>query len=301
MRQIGSLGDERGARTLVDYLLTEGIQAQIDSDADRWAIWVREESQLERSKQILEQFREQPDDPKYAAARRNADQLRSEAQRQRTAAARRRVDMRQHWNRPLSRRAPLVLALIGLSIVATLAIGFGRDSQSTLMNALMFGEIRRVPIPDPTQPYDSLDAIKRGELWRMVTPIFLHGDFLHLLFNMWWMYALGVQLESRQGTVRFGALVLLLALASNWAQFLIGQSPRFMGMSGVVFGLFGYLWIKLRLDPRSGYVLGEAAVFIMMLVLVLGFAGIVGNIANWAHLGGLLAGMAVAYGTERRD
>jgi GlpG protein len=206
--------------------------------------------------------------------------------------------MRRHWNRPLTQRAPLVVALIGLSCFASLATSFGRNRQSPLWNALVFGDARSaIYYPDGSVQNEPLAGIKRGELWRMVTPIFLHGE-LHLLFNMYWVYVLGVQLESRLGTVRFGALVLVLALISNWAQYLITDRPNFMGMSGVVYGMFGYMWLKLRLDPRSGYLMGEATVFIMLLVLVLGFTQVLPNIANFAHLGGLLAGMAVAYATS---
>ncbi len=135
---------------------------------------------------------------------------------ERVAAARRNVDMRSQWSQPLRRRAPLVMVLIGLSVFASLATRFGNDPRSSLLHALMFGDLRPL---FPTQPYDPLFAIKHGQLWRMVTPIFLHGDFLHLLFNMWWLYYLGVQLEARRGTVRFGLLVLVLALVSNWCSF----------------------------------------------------------------------------------
>jgi GlpG protein len=297
MRQIGSLRDESEAQTLVDYLLTQGIIAQADEEGSAWGVWVREENELEAAKQVLEHFRHHPSDPKYAASRRAAGQIRSEAERERQAAARRHVDMRRQWRQPLGRRAPLVLVLIALSTFTFLATGFGRDRGSPLMHALMFSDTRPVlPLPnDVRRTYDPLDGIKQGQLWRMVTPIFLHADFLHLLFNMWWLHALGVQLEVRLGTVRFGGLVLALALASNWAQFLIGQSPLFMGMSGVVYGLFGYLWAKLKLDPRAAYHLGEGTVFIMLAVLALGFTGILSGLANWAHAGGLLAGAAIAY------
>jgi GlpG protein len=72
-----------------------------------------------------------------------------------------------------------------------------------------------------------------------------------------------------------------------------------MGMSGVVYGIFGYIWVMLRVDARCGYVLGYGTVFIMMFFLGLGFVGALDSvstgIANWAHAGGLLAGMAIAY------
>ena len=296
MRQIGTLSSEREAATLVDFLLTCGIISQADAGEGDWVIWVREENQLDAAQRILAEFRQNPTDPKYAGAKRQADQLRSETQRRRATVARQTVDMRRRWSQPLSRRAPLVMALIGLSIFASLATRFAQDPQSSLLHVLMFGDTRPIL---PSQPYDPLQAIKHGQLWRMITPIFLHGDILHLLFNMWWLYALGTQLESRLGTVRLGVLVLVFALVSNWAQFLIGQSPLFMGMSGVVYGIFGYMWIRLKIEPGVGYLLSEGTVFLMMFVLVLGFAGILHGIANWAHVGGLLAGMAIAYGSAK--
>jgi GlpG protein len=295
MRQIGTLSTESEAQTLVDYLLTEGISAQFDRDQDVWVVWVREENQVELAQRILEEYRQQPSDPKYVGARRRAEQLRSEAVRQRTAAARRTIDMRRRWSQPLSRRAPLVLVLIGLSIFASLATRFGNDSRSGLLHTLMFADMRPTI---PPQPSDPLDAIRHGQFWRMITPIFLHGDILHLLFNMWWMYFLAPQIEMRRGTVRFGLLVLVLALASNWTQYLVYGNPNFMGMSGVVYGIFGYIWIKLKVDPREAYVLGDGTVILMMAVLALGFTGVLAGIANGAHMGGLLAGMAIAYGSS---
>jgi GlpG protein len=298
MRQIGTISGEREAIQLVDYLLTQGIRAQADADGDAWAVWVREEHQVAAAKQVLEEFERNPTDAKYSAARRSAEQLRIESQRQRAAAARRTVDMRHQWNQPLSRRAPLVMVLIGLSVFASLATGFGRDDRNALMHALMFGDTWPGLPGEPVEP-DPLRPIRQGQLWRMVTPIFLHADWLHLLFNMSWLYFLGGQLEARRGTVRFGALVLALALVSNWAQFLLGHSPRFMGMSGVVYGIFGYIWTLLRIDPRCGYMLGYGTVFIMLFFLGLGFIGALDTvstgIANWAHAGGLVAGMAIAY------
>ena len=235
--------------------------------------------------------------PNSRAAKRQAEQLRSDAQRRRAAAVRQTVDMRRQWSQPLSRRAPLVMVLIGLSIFASLATRFANDPRSSLLHVLMFGDTRPAASPAAVR---SAGAIKQGQLWRMVTPIFLHGDFLHLLFNMWWLYALGTQLEARRGTVRFGLLVLSFALVSNWAQFLIGQSPLFMGMSGVVYGIFGYIWIKLKIEPGMGYLLSDGTVVLMMAVLLLGFAGILPGIANWAHVGGLVAGMAMAYSGATR-
>jgi GlpG protein len=314
MRQIGTLQHERDAQLLVDYLLTQGIASQLDTEGDAWAVWVREEHQVDEARKLLEEFERDPTDARYQSARHKADQLRTQSRRQRTEAARRTMDMRQQWNLPLSRRAPLVIVMIGLSVFVSLAtgsLGTGRakEESNPLKNILMFGDTtRRVPgdLPGELGPGapDPLAPLRQGQVWRMVTPIFLHADWLHLLFNMSMLYFLGTQIEARRGTVRMGGLVLALALISNWAQYLLGHSPKFLGMSGVVYGLFGYMWTLLRIDPRCGYMLGQGTVFLMLFFLVLGFTGTLDGVstgvANWAHVGGLVAGMAIAAVTSGR-
>jgi len=63
-------------------------------------------------------------------------------------------------------------------------------------------------------------------------------------------------------------------------------------MSGVVYGLLGYIWIRGKFDPASGLYLHSSTVVMMLLWLVAGFTGWLGPIANGAHLGGLVMGMA---------
>ncbi|MCA9149509.1 MAG: rhomboid family intramembrane serine protease, partial [Planctomycetales bacterium] len=211
------------------------------------------------------------------------------------------VTMRRVWTQPLSRRAPLVFALIGLSVFASLATDFGAAQADAFYNALMFCDIRTYLVD-----HDGLHQIKQGQLWRLVTPIFLHGSIPHLLFNCLCLYSLAPQIEMRRGTVFLGVLTLGLAVVSNLAQFILGGSPFFLGISGVVYGYFGYIWISTKLNPRNGYLVGESTVFMMLFVLVLGFAGLLnsftgqGGVANWCHAGGLVAGIAAAFVQPRR-
>ena len=140
-----------------------------------------------------------------------------------------------------------------------------------------------------------LDAIHRGEVWRLITPIFLHVNLLHLLFNVWAMLVLGTIIETRRGTPTFAALVLLSAVTSNVGQYLYmlnfdtGLTP-WVGISGVAYALFGYLWMKGQNEPEQGMILHPTTVRIMLLWLLLGFTGAF-SMANGAHLGGLLMGM----------
>ena len=93
--------------------------------------------------------------------------------------------------------------------------------------------------------------------------------------------------------------VLLTGAASNIAQFYV-SGPAFGGMSGVVYALLGYVWMQSKFNPWSPFVLHKVTVQMMLIWLVLGFTGIIGGMANFAHLGGLAAGVAWGYIDARR-
>jgi GlpG protein len=140
-------------------------------------------------------------------------------------------------------------------------------------------------------PYPDLPEIRHGELWRLVTPIFIHFTPLHIIFNMMWLRDLGSMIEARRSTLQLALLTLVIAAGSNLAQYYFGHAPNFGGMSGVVYGLLGYVWIRGKLDPGSGLGLHPSTVIMMMLWLVAGFARLLGPIANSAHLSGLVIGV----------
>jgi GlpG protein len=137
----------------------------------------------------------------------------------------------------------------------------------------------------------SLPEIRHGEIWRLFTPIFIHFNVLHIFFNMLWLRDLGSMIEGRQTSLYFAILVLVLAAGSNLGEFFITHQASFGGMSGVVYGLLGYVWIRGKLDPGSGLYLHRTTVTMMLIWLVVCFTGLVGPVANFAHLTGLLMGM----------
>lgn len=135
-------------------------------------------------------------------------------------------------------------------------------------------------------------TMRNGEFWRPVTPIFLHFGLLHILFNMMWLRAMGTAIEFVRGTGRFVLLCLILAVTSNIAQ-LFWAGPFFGGMSGVVFGLIGYVWMKGKTQPQLGIGLMQQTVVFSVLWLVLCMVGAFGPIANAAHLMGFATGILI--------
>jgi len=167
-------------------------------------------------------------------------------------------------------------------------------------NAPRFHELRE-QVVEINQALESLDTssdaltdIKSGQVWRLFTPMFLHFGILHLIFNLYWLWLLGSMLEIRFRTWNYLWLVLAVALISNLAQAL-AKGTSFGGMSGVNYGLFGFLFLHGRYHPAPSFQLDRQTIFIMLAWLVFCFTGALGPVANWAHSFGFLTGAAAGF------
>lgn len=142
--------------------------------------------------------------------------------------------------------------------------------------------------------------IAEGEYWRLVTPIFLHGGWMHLLFNSYALYILGPAAEEIFGSLRFGAVYLLSGIAGVVASYGFHPCALSVGASGALFGLMGALgafyWIGRRLLGDLARLQVRQIVALAAINLIIGFS--IPNIDNFAHMGGLgggvIAGLALA-------
>lgn len=135
------------------------------------------------------------------------------------------------------------------------------------------------------------EYILAGQLWRLVTPMFLHGSILHIGFNMYALVIIGLPLEKRFGHVRFLLLYLSGAFAGNVFSFLLTDNPS-LGASTAIFGLLGaeavFLYRHRELFGRQA----RAALMNIAQVAVINFLiGLSPGIDNWGHLGGLFGGL----------
>jgi len=142
-----------------------------------------------------------------------------------------------------------------------------------------------------------------NEWWRLITPTFLHFSMTHLVFNCLWIYILGSRIEKLDGLSVFLFIFILTGILSNAGQFFWTQQYLFGGLSGAVYGLLGYCFI-IELDGRHGrYGLPEALYLFMFIWLLVGFTGVLsffgfGNVANTAHLVGMIAGFIIGLITK---
>ena len=289
MRLIGHLGDEKAARTFGDYLYVQGIENHLDFDkSDGWGIWINDEDKIEQAAGLLTAFRSNPADPKYRAKAKAAPELRAEAEKD-EARYRKKLGDRRHLFRPLDTYGfgPLTFVLIAASVTVFLLSGMGKNAQPILglfITEFTTGAAGGVSLPE----------IRHGQLWRLITPIFIHFNFMHILFNILWLRDLGSMIEARQSTGRLAVLVLVIAACSNMGQFWFA-GPVFGGMSGVVYGLLGYIWMRGKFDPASGLYLHPSTVMMMIIWFFACFTPIVPNVANAAHAGGLVMGIVWGY------
>ena len=135
-----------------------------------------------------------------------------------------------------------------------------------------------------------LPEIISGQLWRLFTPAFIHFGIMHIAFNLLWLYQLGSAIEQRQTSKRMLILVMFISLLSNLSQY-FWDGSLFGGMSGVVYGLLGYVWAQGKFNPRSGLGLDKNITLMMLIWFVVCWLGLVGNIANMAHTTGLFCGV----------
>ncbi len=195
---------------------------------------------------------------------------------------------------PSPRHAPMVLGIILLAVVMVLLTAMGTNKMAA---ALMFVDPRHYDWSTLAGRLDALSAtLAQGQIWRLLTPDFLHFSWSHILFNSVMLWFLGSQVEWFDGRGRLLVLFLGTSIFSNGLQYLV-SGPLFGGLSGVVYGILGYCWLSQRRVPRFQF--PPALVTFSVVWMVIGFTPLtsilgMGQMANEAHLGGFVSGVVLA-------
>ena len=300
MRQVGTLPNEQQARRFVDYLTTLKIDSQAEEDDDEWLIWALDEEHVADAQAEYREFISNPEDQRYLNVAMEAETLRREKLERQRAAAKNVVEMRGQWKVGKARRAPLTFMIMAAAIVAFFLTNWTMDWTQPTTQFLAFAP--PLEVEEAGGDIDAFANIKLGEIWRLVTPIFLHGNIWHIFFNVYMLYYFGTQMENRRGWVRLLLFVVIAAAFSNSAEALANISEweaqyptRFGGMSGVNYALFGYIWMQARFLPKSGFHISQLTIIILVGWFFACFTGWVGSIANAAHGAGLFFGIVIGY------
>ena len=143
--------------------------------------------------------------------------------------------------------------------------------------------------------------VKEGEIWRLVTHIFLHGSLMHILLNMYSLFILGNQIETLLGKVKFFVIFMISGICGGLLSAVLNDVAS-VGASGAIFGLMGaMLCFGYHYRTYIGDALKRQILPVIILNLVIGFMST--GIDNFAHIGGLIGGIfcTMALGVENKS
>jgi GlpG protein len=160
--------------------------------------------------------------------------------------------------------------------------------------------------PTSIQPHLMCERIREGQVWRLFTPCLLHGNLIHIVFNMTWLIGLGVVIEQKIRALRYLVLIGIVGIVSNCAEYLM-SGPFFLGFSGVVCGMIGFIAARQRVAPWERYTLHKTAyssllffIFALVAISVISFITEIYlatsfsiGFANTSHVSGLFTGLLV--------
>lgn len=297
MREIGQLSSLQAAHQFADYLLSKEMKAEVRPTVTHGSVsvWLLDETRLAEAREALTRFVHQPDAPEFADSARQAQAIRKMEARLDRAYARRVTDAGDTYGTGgYLRKTPMVTLLVAISIGVTLWTNFGKKTM-LVVNYINFTTPRMDP--DYGMALDSLNGALGKEPWRLVAPMFLHMNFMHLFFNMSWVAGLGGLIEREKRKWALLAIVVVSHIAGSFTEYawdvygLEKHIVMFGGFSGAVYGLIGYAWMYGETNP-GGYIrLSSQNIQLALIWMVVCFSGALGPVANGAHLGGLIAGM----------
>ncbi len=191
------------------------------------------------------------------------------------------------------RRFVPVLILVGLNLSIFVFVGWGHLSLLGIISAARLDYVGAL----------NTRLVDEGEIWRLLTSVFLHAGWVHLIVNGLNMYALGALVHRLYGTLWMWLSFVLCGLSGSMLTWALG-TERTVGASGAIFGWMGILCVlgwkhRHNLLGEGGRLLRRTMAF--WTVLSLGVGWLVPFIDNAAHIGGLLVGLALGMMLEPKQ
>jgi GlpG protein len=257
-----SIANISAAYVFADYMATKGIIIRVQINNKKADLYLDNPNNFSTVNQELQQFIQHPNHPCYA-----------EASWQKGHITNSPIMPTKAFN--LIKVGPCTLIITILCIIMFIA----KNIFGVQILLAYFG------FPVNSYVY--------GDIWRWITPIFLHFSLLHLIFNLSWWWYLGGMIERQRKILKLLEITIIAGLISNGSEALF-SNPYFGGLSGVVYALMGYTWFMGKFKPTKGVYLDNGVILIAIIWLFAGFTGYLGPIANVAHITGLLVGLGLA-------
>lgn len=328
MRQVGTLSHENHARRFVNYLTQQGIGCKCEVSFEplnghmAYQIWIQDEDRIEEAGTLFSEFEKNPSSSKFDAPEPEPEPVPEKEEEIKPQVS--------HAFKPYFTYFIIALCsmifLLGILQKMDLAKIVGTEKASEMLTPIQTELMYDLP-PGNDAPYwkgiygwivakikgetfqegPLFDSIRQGQVWRLFTPCILHKDLLHILFNMLWVWYLGRPIEQRIGFFRLLFFTLVVGILSNTIQYLM-SGPFFIGYSGVVTGLAGFIWMRERIAPWEGYPLTKGTILFLLFFIIAIFGlqvvsffievftkyNFAPNIANAAHIAGAIIGAILA-------
>lgn len=287
MTRVGDISIEIDLSSFSRWLNSQGVQHRIVEELGQQVLYVQNEALKDQVLLALDRYMVEPEVHKKLDewVDVNSDKFK---------AINTRTNFQSLYLRASPAQAPIIFLLITISLLVAFISDFGHGGPF----------IRNFLILDPLTLSSDLSSaegrwngllitLAAGEVWRVISPDFIHFNVMHITFNSLMLWVLGGQLEIKKGSISFLALVIFVSIVSNVAQ-LLETNYLFGGMSGVVYGLVGYCWLWRYFQPAIFF--PDALLKFSLFWLILGYTPLtewlgLGKMANAAHLYGLIAGL----------
>jgi rhomboid protease GluP len=179
----------------------------------------------------------------------------------------------------MKRKAPVTMVLLVIIAIVfayeVLTNAYASDETMVAMGAIVPG------------------LVQRGELWRLIASMFLHGGWLHWLANSWALYQLGTLYEVLFGSKRFALIYFSTGVIAGVASSMYNHGPA-VGASGAIFGILGAFIFSIRRSPvyrHQPWTRGLIGQLVFWIVVNVAIGYSLPFIDNVAHMGGLISGL----------
>lgn len=261
---------------LSKILWQQRIGHRIVQSNNRDQLWVLDPSDTHKAMEILQLWQHSPDEDL---------ELPEAPKRQKSSSP-----VFQQWH-----KSPMALAFIVLSCLVAVITGLGE-----YLDTISWFTISSFEVMGNRIQFDPLaEVLSKGEYWRLLTPAFLHFGIAHLIFNSLWVWEVGRKLERLMGSLIWLTFAVFVSVVSNIGQYLINGYPLFGGLSGLVYGLIAFAWIMPYLIKGWPPIISKPLMIFFVVWLMAGYTDVfsalgLGNMANEAHLMGLVSGLVFA-------